>query len=656
MSGWNSLAATAFLALSGAPGGGPATAAGYWPGVGHPRFIYVTGDMHGFPSLAPGRDPGGRFGALAFTLESLAGQAARAVNEGRGQSLVWMGVGANASYQTWLAGVLRLTRARRVEVTDPLALVKTFARQGVIKGYVLYRADPSDRRPYEAQPERQPGYSNSANVATTVASLCSGVIVEEAAEPVFRAMGLRCLEDVRDRDEEWLFATYRHRCNRRLVHVLDPKAPDDRGYAILTQSLCVFGVTPFTERVYAWLKPNSPVVGWNAGDEYRAVSPMSRWGKFLTASNWCSNLTVTSAVRAGQDVPWPSLQVNRQSDVDPLSLTWETDRHYTAFVLSDGDNLQWQMGNFTHHAWYWGAPTRGRFPFGWTACLADLSQVAVPTLQYMATTATANDTAILAEAGYFYADEYGARLADPGRAIEEHMDQVAATMAQLGIHVLELITGGDCRSPAAQEAYRRIARRLRGLDGILVIQYAPYNGGQGEIMWVENREHETIPVIPARYCLWAKLRRPGCGPPAEVAQAINRAEHAGPVTGDGFLDWTIVHAWSRFRQADTTANLRAEEVDEADPAQVADAKAGYEPVGWCIQRLEPQVRVVSPQELVWRTRLYLRTRETLQALARRAGQEDYLRWLEAAPLTTDTERRAAFERLRALGPGPTPAP
>lgn len=646
MPGWNSLAATALLALSGAPVAAPGDTPGYWPKAGHTRVVYVTGDMHALPSLAPVRDPGGRFGSLAFTLESLAGQTAQAVNEGRGHSLVWLGVGANESYQAWLADVLRVTRARPTEVTDPLALIQAFARRGVIKGYVLYRADPSEREVYGARPERQPGYNNSSNVATTVASLCDGIIVEEGVEPVFQAMGLRCLEDVRHRDEEWLFTTFRHRCNRRLLHVLDPKAPDDRGYAIMTRSLCVFGVTPFTERVYAWLKPNSPVIGWNAGDEYQAVSPMSRWGKFLTASNWCSNLTATSTVRAGKDVPWPRLQVNRQSDVDPLSLAWERDRHYTAFVLSDGDNLQWQMGSFMHHPSYWAAPERGRFPFGWTACLADMSQVAVPALRHMAATATPNDTAVMAEAGYFYADEYGARLAEPGRALEEHMDQVAATMARLDIHLLELITGGDCRSPAAQEAYRRIARRLPGLHGILVIQYAPYNGGQGEVMWVENREEETIPVIPARYCLWSKLRSPGCGPPAEIAQAINRAEHQGPVVGNGFLDWTIVHAWSRFRQADTTTDLRAEEVDEADPTQAAAAKSGYEPVGWCIKRLQPHVRVVSPQELVWRTRLYLRTRETLEALARRTGQRHYLGWLQEAPLTTDEERREAFERLR----------
>lgn len=646
MSGWNSLAATAFLALSGVPDGTTATVPGYWPAVAHPRVIYVTADMHGFPSLAPGKDPGRRFGALAFTLESLAGQAARAVNEGRGQSLVWIGLGRNESYQRWLADVFRITHARRVDVADPLELVQTFARQGTIQGYVLYRADASERELYGARPAERAGYNNSSNVATTVASLCGGIIVEEAVEPVFRALGLRCLEDVRSRDEEWLFTTYRHRCNRRLVHVLDPKAPDDRGYAILTQSLCVFGVSPFTERVYAWLKPNSPVVGWNAGAEYQAVSPMSRWGKFLTASNWCSNLTVTSTVQAGRDVPWSELQPNRRSDASPLSLAWETDRHYTAFVLSDGDNLQWQMGNFMHHPSYWGSPARGQFPLGWTACLLDLSQVAVPALHYMAATATANDTAVLAGAGYFYPDEYGSRLAEPGRALEEHMDQVAATMARLGIHIVELITGGDCRSAAAQEAYRRIARRLPGLDGILVIQYVPYNGGQGEIMWVENREHETIPVIPARYSLWAKLRHPGCGPPAEIAAAINRAAHAGPITSDGFLDWTIVHAWSRFRRADTTTDLRAEEVDPAQSEQVAQAKAGYEPVGWCVERLAPHVRVVSPQELVWRARLYLRTRETLEALARRAGDEEYLRWLEKAPLASDAERRAAFERLQ----------
>jgi hypothetical protein len=88
----------------------------------------------------------------------------------------------------------------------------------------------------------------------------------------------------------------------------------------------------------------------------------------------------------------------------------------------------------------------------------------------------------------------------------------------------------------------------------------------------------------------------------------------------------------------------------------AEKFGGYEPVTWCKDRLAPHVTVVTPQELIWRARLYLKTRETLDALAKRLqtdGRTDtkialYRAWLRNANLDTDTQRRAAFEKLQGI--------
>jgi hypothetical protein len=234
-------------------------------------------------------------------------------------------------------------------------------------------------------------------------------------------------------------------------------------------------------------------------------------------------------------------------------------------------------------------------------------------------------------------------------------------MHRLGVNVLELLAAHQWDSKESQEAYKRIARKIPGLDGILVIQYYPYNGGYGGVLWGKNQEGETIPVISARYSLWAHAKvLKKHGPPAFIASEINSAAHEGAVTSPEFMDWTIVHAWSSFKKADTTRDLWAEEVNESDEAEKSKAVGGYEPVRWAAAKLAPHVRVVSPAELIWRMRLYLKTRETLDALDQRslrttglpsataAQLTEYRSWLRRAPLNTDDQRREAFDQLKAI--------
>ncbi|MHB0998259.1 MAG: hypothetical protein ACYC27_03355 [Armatimonadota bacterium] len=638
-----------------------AAPAGYWPKVPHAKTIYVTESWGGFKSLAPGVDSGGPFGSLSFTLQSLSGLAALSTIEGRNDSLIWVDTGATGDYAEWLKTVLRTTKSKQINSPDSMKLIQHFVKKGIVKGYILYKADPSKRDAYSGDPEKQAGYTNSVNAATSLSSILRGIIVEESAEPVFKKMGLKCLADVRNKDEKWFFDKYRDKCSRSIVHVIDPKVPHCRDYAIATKSLCIFGTTKFTDTVYEWLNPNTPVVGWNGGDERAQTSQMSRWGKFLTASNWCFNLPVLSTVRAGKDIPWEKLQVNRKSKVDPFSLDFKDNVHYTSFILSDGDNLQWLAGNYLRHPYYWGAKNRGEFPFGWGIPAACVSQVAVPALEYMAKTATAKDYMFASGVGYIYPDEYGMNLPDRWKAFEGHMDQVGDTLHRMGANTLVLIAGNDCLSQTSLEAYKRAAKGIKNLQGIFVIQYYPYNGGQGGILWVENMEGEIIPVISARYAIWEHARRmKENGPPAYIASLINKAPFEGATTATDYFDWTIVHAWSKFKKADTSNNLWAEEVDPKNPDDVKSAVGGYEPVGWCVERLAPHVKTVTQEELAWRVRLNLQTRKTLDGLAQRLVRaksgsaadvkrlQDYRTWLKSAPLDTTAEKQAAHRRLKEL--------
>jgi hypothetical protein len=595
----------------------------YWPEFEAPDKLYVTCDVDDLPSLAPGKDPGGNWGALAYTLQSLSGLAAAAVKDGRCDSMIWLNLVKNPSYQIWLEKILKSTEATRIDAPDALELISTFRDMGIINGYILYRADPSDRGLF-IPADNHDDFDDSVNVATTLAGLLEGIIVEESIEPAIQKLGLRRLADVRGKDQKWCFENYRAQCSRRWVHIVDPKAPHLRAMAVASRSLCIYGVTPFTEEVLRWLEPNAPVIGWNAGDEYHMTSQFSRVGHYHTASNWCMNLPVTGVVEAGEHVPWKELDINRNCSTDPLELEWGRDTHYTAFVNSDGDNVQWYMGDFLTSKNFWASPDRTTFPMGWTAPVTNLSQIAVPALSYMADTMSHNDQVVSFAAGYFYPDEYAVAMEDPISVLNGRIDQFADTFERLGIKVLVLLSM-DWDNSQAVAAYEQFAKKLPGLTGIMTIQYYPYNAGLGRIIWVENAEGAPIPVVSARYAIWNNFSsKENNGPPAFIASRINAMPWQGEPVNENYFDWTVMHAWSFFEKADTSEDLWAEDMPQDQAYNNPNALAGVSPVRWCVQELEPHVKVVLPEELMWRIRLHLKPGPTLAAIARGFIQENQL--------------------------------
>ena len=71
--------------------------------------------------------------------------------------------------------------------------------------------------------------------------------------------------------------------------------------------------------------------------------------------------------------------------------------HTVAFVMSDGDNLQWLQNDWRSEAWY-GAPERGAVPIGWTVPAAAV-QLLPSVLSWLTKCATANDTFVAGPGG-----------------------------------------------------------------------------------------------------------------------------------------------------------------------------------------------------------------------------------------------------------------
>ncbi len=517
-----------------------------------------------------------------MVLESLAGAAARATMEGRASVLVWEDLQYGA-YPRWLS---ELTEAHRIRIRrlNLDEAVVDLADRGIVKGLVVYRHDRSERSLHDRGP-----MDESANSGTVIAGLRGGILVEEALEGHYRALGLKRLADARAVTPRACLDRYEPALSRSVVCALDPRVRNVRSMAIACRAMVVAMSGEDYTRALMRCEPDSPVLGWGAGMEDEMTAPSSRAGLFQTATNWCHNLTVLST-----EGLW----------ADGLDLHWEgaarsasptRARHYVNFTITDGDNIQWVMGNFQEGAEgpsYYGNPRRGQVPFTWGLPAAGLAQLSPRTLQDVLAAATPNDDFVLYNGGgYFYPDLYGADRGST-RALQLHAERLRAYCDLTDIRVLAF-NFQDWDGPEAREACRIFAQAIPGLLGIFAFQYYPYSAGEGEVYWVDGADGDQVPVVSCRKTLWANTPRPNDAPPAQVAGALNgMPAGTGPV-----FSWVLVHAWSWFTDAETGAD-----------GPGSGAERGYVPALWAAERLEEHVRVVRSDELLLRLRAAHATR------------------------------------------------
>jgi hypothetical protein len=562
--------------------------AGWWPTQAMPMALVRTTNQNGFEMM----------------VQSVAGLAAKAVNEGRGDEMVWV-VSGNVDVEDWLAR--KLKRHPQLEMRgafDPWTLVERYAKRGIVKGYILYRSDASKG----AINEHRPGMDCSVNLATSLAGILDGVIVDETLEVQAKQRGLKLLIDVRDKTQAWCFETYQDRFSRAMVCTQDPKKPHVRDLAIAQNAFTVYGYDAPIPSVMKWLAPLSPVLGWNGGDEFKSTEMSSRWGHIQTATDWCINLPV---LMAGTE----RAEQSRVRNFEPGTIDWNDKRSAVSFISTDGDNVQWFEGNFFRSSagkGYWGNPERGKIPFGWSCCFAQLAQLCPGAIDYAISTQSPNDSFIEWGGGYYFPDLFGIDRADRWELLAHHARRTWAQMQKnntcvIGFNVAKL------DSPDALKSYEVFARQTDGLLAILVFQYDGYEAGAGKVFWVKDHNGVDVPVLSARYSIWSHANRARAGTPAKVEREIRQTVES---TVPGELpryDWVIAHVWSWFKPA-PGSDENAEDMPQENAAAQGGVR-GYTPVTWCAARLPSNIRAVSPEELIWRIRMKHNAEETRKLIA-----------------------------------------
>ena len=554
----------------------------WFPVQAVPRGVVRTVDDGRLPEPRP---------AYRMLLQSVAGLAALAVNDQRGDAMVWVATG-NDDIEGWLARWLQVQAGHEVPgALGPWELVERFRKTGTIKGYIVYRADTSAGE----LNEHRPNMDLSVNVATSLAGLLGGILVEEGIEAEAKRHGLTRLADARGMTQAECFTTYRDRFNRRLLCMQDPRKPHLRDLAIAQRTLTLYGGDPTIRAALKWLEPPAPILGWNGGDEFETTRLSTVLGHFQTATDWCMNLPV---LMAGSDRKPPA----RVKGFDPRTIDWNDRRSAVSFVDTDGDNVQWLEGSFFGNRDYWSSPRRGKVPFGWSCCFAHLAQLCPQAIDRARDSQRAGDTFVEWGGGYYYPDLFGLERPDRWEILARHARRTLGLMGNTGTRIIGFNVQ-KVDSADTEQACAVFAGQAEGLLAIFLFQYSNYEAGAGRTFWVKDRAGIDVPVVAARYALWEHTnQRPRSGTPAKVAREIRESASSTSASEKDLprYDWVIAHAWSYFKRAPGT-DEKAEDMPQADgPAQ---GERGYGPVTWCAGRLGESVRVVGPEELVWRIRM-----------------------------------------------------
>lgn len=515
-------------------------------------------------------------------VQSLSGLAAKAVNVGELDEMIWTNID-NDSYDEWFDRMIdRLQPENRGEF-QPWELVTRYHERGIIDGYVLYRLTTDG------------SLDQSLNVATVMAGLKKGILIEESQVEQATELDLPLLYDARGKVPKDIFPEVKDQINRNFVLAQHPSKGNVRDLAIAHDAMVFYDTQELGDELMEHLKPASAVLGWNTGSEFEHTALPSRWGNFNIPSDWSHNLSLLLA-------DTENVHLKKVKTLDPGQIDWDEEGSFHSFIMSDGDNVQWMMNNFFHSENYWANSNNGKFPFGWTAPPVHLSEMTPEVYHYMVETQPDHTSIIEYMYGYQYPDLFAINRENRESLLVDFAKKINKRMKATGTKVFGFIVE-DTDSENALEAYRIYAREIEDLTGMFAVQYAPYSGGDGRIYWVQNKEGINIPVISAKYSLWANLREQyeSGGNPGQIAEAIND----DAIENSESMNWTVVHAWSYFtKNSDGTFS----------DGQNEGAKMGLTPVAWTIEELDSSINVVTPEELIWRIRMKHYPEQTNQVI------------------------------------------
>ncbi|GAB1415378.1 hypothetical protein MASR2M117_07840 [Paludibacter sp.] len=400
----------------------------------------------------------------------------------------------------------------------------------------------------------------SVNVAFSLCPILNAILIPADIEQSAINAGYSKVLDVRDKDESWVLQNYGNQLSKSIVSY--QAFNDDRAlflgdYSVFAGALQFWDSSAtgsLAKSVYSRMNPLSVYFGWGAG-EFNTVEQISQYSAMIHPSDWSPNLSALS------NIP---VKMPRQKFL-PADFKVVPDVHTVCFVISDGDNIQWLSGSLANKG-NWDNPDKIRSKLGWTISPAYAELAPASYRKYVENAlVTENARNVLmagpSGTGYFFPSIY------PQLSAQNKLNNEMMEKADLSI--VNIIDKDGNHNPNDYLAQSNV-------DALFYYSYGgQYTKLAGEIKWYKDK-----PSIGGRFTLWGNTDDGSAATRNKVAQNLANTlnKQSTDIYSANGYSLIPVHIWTM------------------NPSDVLN----------CISKLNPNVRVVDPEEFVWLIRKNLK--------------------------------------------------
>ncbi|MCU4164436.1 PA14 domain-containing protein [Carboxylicivirga caseinilyticus] len=395
--------------------------------------------------------------------------------------------------------------------------------------------------------------SRSSNVAASLSGIFNAVAIPTDIESKAITAGLTKVLDVTGKNELWAYMNYKDLYNKDVAFFL---SPDDWtglvDYTAYTGGIRFYDSNingSLTDSVYNFLNPGAMFYGWWVSED-GSVGRISENSYKIIPSGGLKNLATFTNI----DVP-----IKKQKEVITPYESKE-DVHTVCFVISDGDNISWPVGSAYWDLWTWKNENQSHINLGWTLspALTELTPIIYNDLvQGLQTTLEGRNVAIASPSGLGY---YFPSLSPNN---PDHCAELNKFMRKADMNIVNVIDTDDgAHNP---DEYLKQSN----IDALFYYTYGQqYQGMHGAISWYKGK-----PSIGGRYVFWGNSEDRSAETQDVIAQRLADLlnTQSTDIHSEEGYSLVPVHIWTM------------------NPHDVANV----------ISKLNPNIRVVAPDEFVW---------------------------------------------------------
>lgn len=302
-----------------------------------------------------------------------------------------------------------------------------------------------------------------------------------------------------------------------------------RDYSIKNRLACIYTSEnsedlAFREEILKWLKPVSPIYGWN-DDEISFIKHISKYGHYALPSDWSSNHSYF-------------IESNKNNiKQKPKRTEIRKNKHYLAIVISDGDNIQWLERDFQTTSTFGNrllSPLNYKITWTISPSLINISKEVIENIYKT----PKNDYFIASVSGIGYANI----LSFPNKYIKEFIDKSIKAMEKSDQCVVCLLDSKETfiSNEFVNSRLQYYSKNDKILGGIWEIDPDRYSSGKGKIIFSNSK-----PFVSVRYSLWCPYATTGNTPKSFLDEYINKINSMKPNihSQDGYTVLNV-HPWS----------------------------------------------------------------------------------------------------------------